>query len=196
MAFDLASNMDPRQMQERFDSRPSWDQQWSGFTSWLNDAGRNLGNAWNNISGTTAQMEFNSAESVKQREWEKMMSDTSYQRQVADMKAAGINPVAASMGGNMSGASTPSGSAASSGMSGNGGFAGGLGQLIKTVAGVAIAKGLEAKFTRSAMQAADNHELVGAKIRSLAAEERANTARAAELEKRNAPLRGRPLFDL
>lgn len=52
---------------------------------------------------------FNSAEAVKQRDWEKMMSDTSYQRQVADMIAAGINPAAIGMSG---GAAVPNGSAA------------------------------------------------------------------------------------
>ena len=44
--------------------------------------------------------EFNSAEAAKARDWNEYMASTSYQRTVADMKAAGINP--ASLGGNQS----------------------------------------------------------------------------------------------
>lgn len=50
--------------------------------------------------------EFSSAEAVKQREFEKMMSDTSYQRQRADLEAAGYNPASIGM---TQGASTPQG---------------------------------------------------------------------------------------
>lgn len=53
-----------------------------------------------------AAREFSSAEAVKQRDWEKMMSDTSYQRQRADLEAAGYNPASIGM---TQGASTPSG---------------------------------------------------------------------------------------
>lgn len=57
---------------------------------------------------------YNSYEAAKQREWQERMANTVYQRTVADMKAAGINPVlAAGMG--LGTASVNSGATASMG---------------------------------------------------------------------------------
>lgn len=54
---------------------------------------------------------FNALEAQKNRDFEKMMSDTSFQRKVADLKAAGFSPLAALDG--ATGAPMASGSAAS-----------------------------------------------------------------------------------
>lgn len=113
----------------------------AGGFSWKSDEDSSLtyalGNLWNNATGTTAKNEFsaaeaekarlfNSAESIKERNWQTMMSNTAYQRAAADMKAAGINPASlggdgtmqpASTGNSARAAASPSASAASGGSS-------------------------------------------------------------------------------
>lgn len=80
---------------------------------------------------------FNSAEAAKQREYETEMSNTSYQRAVADLEAAGLNKYSLFM--NADGASTPSGSAASSSANRvSAANTNGIGSLLAKIASIAV----------------------------------------------------------
>lgn len=86
------------------------------FTDNLSDLflGTNKVNNKNTSALLNYQNQFNEYMANKQMAFQKDMSNTAYQRAIADMKAAGINPMVAAANGHLSPASSPSGSSASS----------------------------------------------------------------------------------
>ena len=70
--------------------------------------------AYNNslaLSNAKQAQRFNAQEAQKNRDWQERMSNSAHQREIADLKKAGLNPVLSITGGN--GASVTSGSQAS-----------------------------------------------------------------------------------
>ena len=69
---------------------------WNQAAAW-NEAMWEKTAAWNEMMWQK-QADFNASEALKNRNWQEKMANTSYQRAMADMEKAGLNPILASGG--------------------------------------------------------------------------------------------------
>lgn len=123
-----------------------------------------------NAAQAAKAAKFNAMEAERNRRFQKNMSDSSYQRAVKDLKAAGLNPMLAYSQG---GASTPSGSSASA-----------TPAKMENVVGPAVASAMEAKRLSKELQQADaGIALTNAQKEQSAAQTKLNAASAKVAEK-------------
>lgn len=90
------------------------------------------------VSLADANSAFNAGEAQKNRDWQERLANTAHQREVADLIAAGLNPVLSVTGG--AGAVTPSGATASADSSGVSALTSVLNSVLSTNATLAAAQ--------------------------------------------------------
>lgn len=118
-----------------------------GGSAILNGVGGFLGSQGQQAANS-ANMAFNAQQAQMQRDWETQMSNTAYQRAMADMRAAGLNPILA---GNLGGASTPGGAVASVNLQNpNASLAAGVGAMGNALGATAQAKASLAQADKDA----------------------------------------------
>lgn len=147
-----------------------------GVNSWLNQQQQEMA-----LERMANEQQFNALEAQKSRDWQERMASTNYQRAIADMEKAGLNP-ASLVGSSPSGAMVPSSASASAGAGGVAGsrfgsFSSGLSSMMSSAIQGMIAKDRDAaKYLADEFRDNARHAHKLEEIREWKAEKRAESS--------------------
>lgn len=126
----------------------------------LSGVGGNIGGVFSDVTGATQQQAASAVEAKKNRKFQERMSSTAHQREVKDLRAAGLNPILSAN----TGSSTPAGSAGAMSKADPGAFMSGISTAVQLKAQLKnINANTQNTLTNSALNQANTAKSVAQK---------------------------------